>query len=161
VNEHYIFVAADVYRLPFVDGLFDTVTMIRVLHHLVDAPLALQQIRRVMQPAGTFILEFANKHNLKAILRYWLRRQSWSPFTLEPVEFAELNFDFHPMAIRSWLEKSGFMLERQLSVSHFRMALLKRLIPLKLLVSLDSAAQLSGNFWQVSPSIFTRSQCSG
>lgn len=160
-NECYVYVAADIYRLPFVDGLFDTVTMIRVLHHLADTSLALQQTRRVMITAGTFILEFANKQNLKAILRYWLRMQNWSPFTLEPVEFTKLNFDFHPKAVRDWLKKSGFMLERQLSVSHFRVALLKRWVPLKLLVALDSAAQLTGNLWQLSPSVFTRSHAVG
>lgn len=160
-GERYTYVAADVYRLPFVDGLFDTVTMIRVLHHLVDAPLALQQIRRVMQTAGTFILEYANKHNLKAILRYWLRKQTWSPFTFEPVEFARLNFDFHPQAVRGWLEESGFALERQLSVSHFRMPLLKRWVPLQMLVAMDSAVQFTGNLWQLSPSIFTSSRAVG
>ena len=61
-----------------------------------------------MQPGAIFILEFANKQNLKAILRYLLRRQSWSPFTLEPVEFAALNFDFHPQAVRDCLEAGGF-----------------------------------------------------
>jgi hypothetical protein len=114
-----------------------------------------------MQPDGTFILEYANKHNLKAILRYGLRRQAWSPFTLDPVEFARLNFDFHPRAVRAWLEQSNFALERQLSVSHFRIRLLKRWIPLKLLVAMDSAAQLTGNLWQLSPSIFTRSRAVG
>ena len=94
--DRYIYVAADVYRLPFVAGLFDAATMIRVLHHMADAPLALQQVHQVLQPEAVFILEFANKHNLKAILRYLLKKQSWSPFTLEPVEFAALNFDFHP-----------------------------------------------------------------
>ncbi|HLA07081.1 MAG TPA: class I SAM-dependent methyltransferase, partial [Anaerolineales bacterium] len=44
-TEKYIYVAADVYRLPFVDGLFDTATMIRVLHHMADAPKALGQVR--------------------------------------------------------------------------------------------------------------------
>ena len=44
-SARYIFVAADVYRLPFVDGLFDTATMIRTLHHLADAPEALRQVR--------------------------------------------------------------------------------------------------------------------
>ena len=78
-SERYVFVAADIYRLPFVPGLFDAATMIRTLHHMADAPLALRQIRQVLQPGGTFILEFANKRNLKAVLRYLLRRQSWSP----------------------------------------------------------------------------------
>jgi hypothetical protein len=50
--------------------------------------------------------------NLKAILRYLLGKQTWSPFTLEPVEFVELNFDFHPKAIRKWLGGLGFSIEK-------------------------------------------------
>jgi ubiquinone/menaquinone biosynthesis C-methylase UbiE len=157
----FIYVAADAYRLPFVPGLFDASTMIRTLHHMSDAPAAISQVRQVLQPQATFILEFANKRNLKAILRYWLRRQSWSPFTWEPVEFARLNFDFHPRAVRAWLEDNGFSIQRQLTVSHFRVGFLKRLLPLNLLVKMDSLAQLTGNWWQLSPSIFVRSQAVG
>ncbi len=160
-SERYIYAAANVYRLPFVDGLFDAATMIRVLHHMADAPLALREIRRVMQPGGVFILEYANKQNLKAILRYVLKRQSWSPFTLEPVEFVSLNFDFHPRMVRAVLKESGFALQRQLTVSHFRIAPLKRLLPTRLLVWMDAAAQLTGDWWQLSPSVFTRSVAAG
>jgi len=157
-SDHYIYVAGDVYRLPFVNGLFDGATMIRVLHHLAKAPQALAQIQRVLQPQSTFILEFANKQNLKAILRYLLRQQAWSPFTPEPIEFVPLNFDFHPKTVRSWLRKASFEIERQLTVSHFRIGILKRLVPTNLLVALDSLAQLTGNWWQLTPSIFIRSR---
>lgn len=160
-SSRYVYVAADVYRLPFVDGLFDGATMIRVLHHIAEPPLALAQIRRVMQPGGTFILEFASKQNLKAILRYLLRRQEWNPFSLEAVEFVPLNFDFHPKAVRGWLAQAGFDLQRQLTVSHFRIGALKRMVPTKWLVALDSAAQLTGDWWQLTPSVFTRSQARG
>jgi SAM-dependent methyltransferase len=157
----YIFVAADAYRLPFVPGLFDAATMIRTLHHMADALLSIQQVRLVLQPSGVFILEYANKQNIKAILRYWLRRQSWSPFSLDPVEFAALNFDFHPKAIRDWLEVAGFLIVRQLTVSHFRVGMLKRWVPLELLVAMDSAAQWTGNWWQLSPSVFVLAQAVG
>ncbi len=160
-DDRYIYVAADAYRLPFVPGLFDAATMIRVLHHMADAPLALGQVRRVLQPGGAFILEFANKQNLKAILRYWLGRQSWSPFTPEPFEFTKLNFDFHPQTVRTWLQGQGFEVERQLTVSHFRTETLKRRLPLRLLVSMDALAQLSGNWWQLSPSVFARCRAAG
>lgn len=160
-SERYVYVAADAYRLPFVPGLFDTVTMIRTLHHMVDASLALRQARQVLQPGGIFILEFANKQNLKAIFRYILRRQSWSPFTPEPVEFAALNFDFHPKAVRSWLRENGFSIERQLTVSHFRSDFLKRIIPLDILVAMDSVAQFTGKWWQLSPSVFVRCRAIG
>ncbi|MEA3349177.1 MAG: methyltransferase domain-containing protein [Chloroflexota bacterium] len=160
-SERYIYVAADVYRLPFVDTLFDGATMIRVLHHIAEPPQALAQIRRVLEPGGTFILEFANKLNLKAIGRYILRRQDWNPFTLEPVEFVPLNFDFHPKTVRSWLRDADFSLERQLTVSHFRLNLLKRLVPTRLLVTLDAAAQFTGEWWQLTPSVFTKSLAVG
>ncbi|HEX7973497.1 MAG TPA: class I SAM-dependent methyltransferase, partial [Anaerolineales bacterium] len=62
----YIYVAADVYRLPFAPGLFDAATMIRTLHHMADPHLALQQVRQVLQPGAVFILEYANKQNLKS-----------------------------------------------------------------------------------------------
>ncbi len=156
LSEKYIYVAADVYRLPFVDGLFDGATMIRVLHHMADAPKALTQVRDVMGPNGVFILEFANKLNLKAMLRYRLGRQKWSPFTLEPVEFVELNFDFHPKAVRQWLTELGFRIERTLTLSHFRMGLLKRLIPTGILVFFDSLFQWTGAWWQWTPSVFMR-----
>lgn len=156
----FTYVAADIYRLPFVDGLFDAATMIRTLHHMADAPQALRQVRNAMQPGGVFILEYANKHNLKAILRYVLKRQAWSPFTLEPVEFEELNFDFHPRSVRGWLKNCDFTLQRQLTVSHFRMGWMKRIFPPAFLAALDSLASLSGDCWQLSPSVFTRSQAS-
>jgi SAM-dependent methyltransferase len=154
----YVYVAADVYRLPFVDSLFDAATMIRVLHHMADAPKALGQMKKVMQPGGVFILEFANKHNLKAILRYWLGRQAWNPFSLEPVEFADLNFDFHPKAIRSWLGELGFVIERTLTLSHFRVGWLKKIVPTRILVFFDSLLQWTGAWWQLTPSVFVRAK---
>jgi ubiquinone/menaquinone biosynthesis C-methylase UbiE len=157
-TDKHIYVAADVYRLPFVDGLFDAATMIRVLHHMADAPKALGQVKNVMQPGGIFILEFANKLNLKAILRYLFGRQPWNPFTLEPIEFAKLNFDFHPRAIRTWLSTLGFSIEKMLALSHFRVGLLKRIIPTSILVFFDSILQWTGEWWQFTPSLFVRAQ---
>ena len=47
-SDKYIYVAADAYRLPFIDGLFDAATMIRTLHHMADAPKALGQVSDVL-----------------------------------------------------------------------------------------------------------------
>lgn len=155
-SDKYIFVAADAYRLPFIEGLFDTATMIRALHHMADAPKALEQVKKAMRLGGTFILEFANKMNVKAVFRYWLGRQLWDPFSLEPVEFARLNFDFHPTAIRNWLTEQGFTVEKTLTVSYFRVGWLKRLIPTAILVFFDSMFQWTGRWWQLSPSVFVK-----
>ncbi|MBN2119115.1 MAG: class I SAM-dependent methyltransferase [Anaerolineales bacterium] len=157
-SDKYIYVAADAYRLPFVDGLFDAATMIRTLHHMADAPRALGQVKNVLAAGGMFILEFANKLNGKAILRYLLGRQKWSPFTLEPVEFAKLNFDFHPRAVRNWLNSLGFRIEKTLTLSHFRVGLLKRIVPMNILVFLDSLFQWTGAWWQFTPSVFVKAK---
>ncbi len=160
-GDRYIYVAADVYKLPFVDSLFDAATMIRVIHHMADAPKALKQIRQVMQPGGKFLLEYANKRNLKSIFRYWLGKQKWDPFDQSPVEFVPLNFDFHPSAMAVWLRNSGFAIERQLTVSHFRIGWAKRHLPVNLLVGLDSLLQPTGALWQYTPSVFLRAKASG
>lgn len=157
----YTYVAADIYRLPFVDGLFDGATMIRTLHHMADAPKALSQIKQALQPGATFILEFANKRNLKSILRYWAGKQTWSPFAPEPVEFAALNFDFHPRTVFGWLEDLGFKRERTLTVSHFRAGILKRALPASLLASMDGFFQPTGAWIQLTPSVFVKATAVG
>lgn len=157
-SEKYIYVAADIYRLPFRDRQFDAATMIRALHHMADAPKALKQIRNVLRSNAVFILEFANKLNLKSIVRYITGRQKWNPFSLEPVEFVKLNFDFHPKAIRKWLGELGFSIEKTLTVSHFRLGLLKRIVPARLLAALDGLFQPTGEFWQFTPSVFVKAR---
>ena len=152
----FVYVMADFYKLPFVPGLFDTVTMIRTLHHAVDAPAVLQGLARILAPKGSFVLEFANKHNLKALARYLLHRQTWSPLDREPVEFIPLNFDFHPRWIWEQLAHAGLQRQAVRTVSHFRIGLLKRLFPTSWLVALDTLVQPTGRWWQGSPSVFVR-----
>ncbi|GAB4572394.1 MAG: hypothetical protein Kow0077_11750 [Anaerolineae bacterium] len=155
----YTYVAADVYRIPFQSGSFDGATMIRVLHHMADVPRALQQIRQVLAPGATFVLEYANKRNLKAVLRYALRRQDWNPGTLEPVEFVPLNFDFHPDYMLMAMRDAGFEVTRRLPVSYFRLGALKRLVPTGALVALDRALQDWAPLY--SPSVFTVNRAVG
>ncbi len=160
-DERFVYVAANVYQLPLADGSCDAATMIRVIHHIADVEAALKQIRAVLSPGATFVLEFANKRNLKAMLRYLFRRQEWSPYSEEPVEFVELNFDFHPHYIYRALDKTGFERQRRLAVSYLRVGFLKRLVPVRLLVALDSLLQWTGAIVNVSPSVFTRNIASG
>ncbi|MEE8120101.1 MAG: methyltransferase domain-containing protein [Anaerolineales bacterium] len=160
-SERYIYVVGDVYHLPFAQEVFDAATMIRTLHHLVEPQNALSQIRRTLIPGSTFILEYANKRNLKTIARWVFRRQGWSPFTPEAIEFTELNFNFHPRVVTKWLKQAGFSPGRRLTVSHFRINLLKRLVPLNVLVALDSMMQHTGDWAQLTPSVFQYASIEG
>lgn len=157
----YIYSVGNVYQLPFDAAQFDTVCLIRVIHHLADVPLALSQIAHVLKPGGALILEFASKLHLKSILRHAGRRQTWSPFAPEPVEFVELNFDFHPRWMQQQLAAHGFRVERVRSLSHLRIPLLKRIVPARLLAAFDRLLQPSGQWWPVAPSIMLRARRAG
>lgn len=158
-SDHFIYVAADAYQLPFRPGVFDGATMVRVIHHMANVPAVLAQLRRVLTPNATLILEHANKQNLKAMVRYGLGKQNWSPFNREPVEFVELNFDFHPQYIIQELKAAGFTPKQRIPVSFFRLQLLKTVVPTNVLVGLDGLLQYTGMLY--TPSIFVKCETNG
>ena len=154
----YVYVAADLYAVPFVDSLFDTTVTVRVLHHVQNIPAAFQEIQRVLKGGGVYVLEYANKRHLKAVLRYLLGRQSWSPFAPEPYEFVELNYDFHPAWVQARLREASFAVGRELAVSSFRLPLLKRLISPRPLAALDGLLQGPTASLKLAPSVFVRAR---
>ena len=153
-DERILYVAASFYHMPFVGGSFDTTMSVRVIHHVEDVPAFLEQVSRTLANKGSFTLEFANKLHLKAILRYAIRKQKWNPFEPLPYEFEEMNFDFHPSWMMRQLVQAGFHVKRQLTVSHFRIPALKRIVPPRLLAALDGICQPTGKWWQLTPSVF-------
>ena len=152
----YVYVAGNFYEFPLSRGLFDTVSMVRTLHHAIDAPAVLNGIHDILAPGGTLVMEFANKRNLKAILRYLIGRQGWSPFDRDPVEFARLNFDFHPEWMRERLSEVGLEVCQQRGASFLRMPILKRAVPIRMLVAMDRFLQPRAASKGLSPSIFFR-----
>ena len=158
-DDGYMYVAADAYRMPFRWGVFDAATMIRVIHHFENVPAVLGQIRKVLRDDGSFILEYANKRNLKAMLRHLFSLNAWNPYTLEPIEFVELNFNFHPEYMQRQVIGLNFAVRQVVPVSWFRLGMLKSALPTRFLAGLDSLLQRSG--WTISPSIFLDLQLSG
>lgn len=159
ISDRYVYVAADAYHLPFRPGSFDGATLFRVIHHIADVGAVLRQVRQALIPGGVFILEYANKRNIKAMLRYARGQQTWNPYDLEPVEFVELNFDFHPHYMRQKLEESRFSLKQSIPVSFFRVGVLKKNVPTGLLAGLDSLLQRTGLHF--TPSVFTQNLAIG
>jgi SAM-dependent methyltransferase len=51
------FVAGDVETLPFRDGAFDLVTCRIAAHHFGDVAAAVREVRRVLRPGGSFLLQ--------------------------------------------------------------------------------------------------------
>lgn len=157
----FVYVAANLYKLPLVDGAVDAAVMVRVMHHLADVPVALAQIRRTIAPGGRFVAEYASKRHVKSIARYALRRQAWSPFDDDPYEFVPLNYDFHPAWMTKQLNQAGFTIDTDLAVSNFRLPALKRLVPAHLLASVDGALQSISARWKLTPSVFVHCSVPG
>jgi ubiquinone/menaquinone biosynthesis C-methylase UbiE len=160
ISDKYRYVAANVYRLPFAPGVFSAATMIRMLHHLSEPLAALTQVNSCLFTNAVFILEFANKRNIKSILRYWRKKQDWDPFDREPVEFVKLNFDFHPKRVKEWMEEAHFTSEKQIAVSYLRSDLFKRTLPLSIMRLLEHLLQRSLSWAALSPSVFLKSSVS-
>ncbi len=138
-DKRFVFVAGNIYDLPLAHATLDTLVMLRVMHHLADVPTALTQIERVLHGQSTAILEYANKRNLKSIGRWAIRRQSWSPFEPQPVEFVKLNYDFHPRWMETQLAEAKLSVSRRFALSHFRLPLLKKWISSEQLVTIEQA----------------------
>lgn len=158
-DPRFVFVAADLYNLPFASNAFDTAVTVRVLHHVADIPRAFAEIARSVRPGGAYVAEFANKRHLKAILKHCFRRSNGvSPFTLAPYEFVKLNFNFHPSYIRQNLAGVNFQIRAARAVSTFRIGVLKRAVPAPLLAALDGLLQPPTANLQISPSLFFRAE---
>lgn len=154
-DPRFVYVAGSWYDMPFVDRLFDAVVQIRSLHHSAAPAALFDQVARISRPGGNYVLEFANKRNMKAMLRYAVRRQDWSPFSAQPIEFLPMHYDFHPSWIRQQLEQAGFHTGPTFPVSYFRVPFLKRHVPMPWLVGLDAIMQRTGKWLLWSPSVFT------
>ncbi|MDO4487631.1 MAG: class I SAM-dependent methyltransferase [Eubacteriales bacterium] len=119
-SDRFEFILADTYLLPFKEGSFERVSMIRVSHHLSDLGEAYREIGRVSKNGARFLMDYANKTNIKAYLRYFLKKQSWNPSDREPAAVGELTFDYHPEMVEEVLKNAGFRILRKRPVGILR-----------------------------------------
>jgi len=155
-DPRFVFVAGNIYQLPLATASLDSLVMVRVMHHLANIPQALQQIERVLHKRSIAVLEYANKRNLKAVARWFLKQQQWSPFTQTPLEFVALNFDFHPTWMNARLLEAGLTRKQQFAVSHFRLPWLKRHIQAEHLAALDGHLFRPSGHLPLAPSVFVQ-----
>ena len=155
-DQRFVFVAGNLYQMPLADGTLDALVMVRVMHHLADVPAALARLQPLLHQRSTAVLEYANKRNLKAVLRWLTRRQPWSPFDPAPLEFVAMNFDFHPGWMAAKLNNAGLRVDERFGASHFRLRALKRRLPAHMLARLDSHLFRIGGKFPLAPSIFVR-----
>jgi ubiquinone/menaquinone biosynthesis C-methylase UbiE len=150
-------IAADAAHLPLKSGCADVVLTVRMVHHLDDPEMYFNEVARILRGNGLYFLEFANKRNLKNILRYFIGKMDTSPFGLLPSQIGETIMNFHPKYIIGALKKRKFTIKKMISVSNFRLNTLKRFPGTKTLIFFEKIYQRIIPFVLLGPSVFLKS----
>jgi SAM-dependent methyltransferase len=102
------FLAGDINHLPFREGSFDQVLMIRVFHHLPDSRSCLSEVSRILSRDSTFIFSYSNKRNLARIAAYLLGKDPNNPFSMDTFGMDTTLIRHHPRYVDGLLVDSGF-----------------------------------------------------
>ena len=79
----YLWVAANLYHLPFVDGAFTGTVMVRVYHHLENPAAAMRELARVLRAGGRAIVSYSPKPSWGTMVidvQHALRSSKEAPF---------------------------------------------------------------------------------
>ena len=151
--------SGDIYALPFKDGTFDGLLMVRVSHHLKNLPKALKELNRIMAPGGVAVIEIANKRTLPKMFRYWFKGSDVNPFDKKPSNLKLSKdgfFNYHPEYAEQAFKKAGLEIEKILSVSNFRSTTLKKVFTPDFLMKLEKPAQSLLAPLRFAPSVYYR-----
>jgi len=163
-------VAANAYHLPLKSESIDTAMVVRVLHHIEDPDSFFEEVRSILKPNGHFILEFANKNNIKAILRSIFTFKFSRIFFDAPINVPTakpegarttdpgLMYNFSYVFLRKLLVSHEMILNRTYPVSFLRIPGLKRLLSYSLLTRTEFLFQSLLGWSRVTPSIIISSQ---
>jgi ubiquinone/menaquinone biosynthesis C-methylase UbiE len=162
--------AANAYYLPFKEEAIGASMMIRVLHHIENQKGLFEEIDRVTKKGGFFILEYANKIHLKARLK-WLIKGKFHNFSTSPYQQpSQGNFEgategedaiflnYHPRFIKKLLEKNGFKVLKSTNCSFFRIGILKRFVPIAILMFFEKLSQTFFSWKNIAPSIIVKAK---
>jgi len=148
----------------------DVVLMVRVAHHITDMNKALKSINTLLVPKGYLILEFANKRHIKAIVTEFFKGNLTFALDIFPKDISSAKskrnhslpfINYHPDIIEEMLKENGFKIVDQVSVSNIRIPVVKRYVPVSILIKLEGFIQKHFSNHRCGPSIFILAQKKG
>lgn len=140
-NVRYIHSRAQNLSRKVKNGTFDVVICIRILHYIENPSVAIKIANKLLKKNGYLILEFPNKLHGKARAKHIFRRSL--PY-----------INFYPIDIENELKKQGFELIDKRSVSNIRSSLMKKHVPVSVLLLLEDILQRPLSRLNFGPSIF-------
>ena len=151
-----LYIAADATRLPFRSGAADGILTVRVVHHLEYPGKYFDEVSRILKKGGLYLFEFANKRNIKNILRSFIGKMDVSPFNKVPSQVGETIKNYHPADIHDQLSSRDINIEKIISVSNFRLGPLKKILGNRILIFFERIYQKLFSFMTFGPSIFIK-----
>lgn len=145
----------------------DLVVCVRVLHHIENIEGAIEIMCKLLKNKGFLILEFANKKHFKASIREILRGNLTFPLDIFPFDRKSKKsrrkttlpfLNYHPEVIKHKLVECDFDILEIRSVSNIRSPLVKSILPLDTLLSIEKKLQIPFGFISFGPSIFILAQ---
>lgn len=134
-------------NLQFGDQSVDLVTLIRVLHHLPDPSAEFAELARILRPGGYAIIEAANSVHAASRLRHWLRGER-IPDSAVDVRSEESRrrgtapyVNHHPRTMIRLFGAVGLRVRKVLSVSNLRHPVVKAVLPWRVMLAVERAAQ--------------------
>jgi ubiquinone/menaquinone biosynthesis C-methylase UbiE len=164
-KKNFKFIQSTVENLPskIRPNSIDLVVMVRVVHHIKDVNGAFKIINKMISGKGYFILEFANKRHIKAMIKELLKgnflymndQTTTDIRSKKSIKKGTIPFkNFHPDKVIAALNKNGFEIIEKRSVSNIRSTFLKRIFSTELLVALEGLLQKPLAYLDFGPSIF-------
>lgn len=159
-------IAANAYKMPFKQDVFDGALMVRVLHHIEKPRKYLKETRRVLKNNSSYIQEFANKIHIKATIRA-IFKLNFDFFSKEPYEQpigtnlegskedeGGIFLNYHPKHIQNLLKSLNFDIKRKYGASFLRSPILKKLIGTESMLFFEKLMQNALSWTNIPPSIF-------
>jgi len=168
-RKNFRFVHSTLQNLPLKlkKGSVDLIVCVRVFHHLKDIEGAIETMCNLLKNRGYLILEFANKGHFKAMIQEFFKGNITFPLDISPKDMrskksirrATLPFlNYHPEIIKHKLTECDFDILEVRSVSNIRSPLIKSILPLETLITLEKVLQIPFGFINFGPSIFLLAQ---
>lgn len=149
-------------NIPVPPESCDTILCTRVFHHIAHPDWAIKEIHRVLKLRGYLVLEIPNKLHFKNRVKSFFKRDK-NFFSDDEISIAVRDRDttfvnHNPRTIRRLLESHGVQVVEILSVSNFRSAFFKKILPLAVLIGLEKILQKQLAYFWFGPSIYFLAQ---
>jgi ubiquinone/menaquinone biosynthesis C-methylase UbiE len=161
-------IAANAYKMPFKESVFDGGLMVRVLHHIERQEEYYKELKRILRHDSIYIQEFANKMNIKARIRALLKLDL-KYFSTQPYQQPTINLEgaknpgvtflnYHPKYIRNLFLSENFTIVDKQGCSYLRSPKLKKMLGVDSLVKIENVLQKILKTTNIPPSIFFKTK---